>query len=53
MPLIVKLLDAILNHTKQGVIKVYNQYRYDTEKKKALESWAHMLTAILSPYSEK
>lgn len=48
-----EVIDAILNHTKQGVIKVYNQYRYDTEKKKALESWAYMLTAILSPYSEK
>ena len=40
------VIDAILNHVKQGVIKVYNQYRYDKEKQAALESWARKLTGI-------
>jgi integrase len=41
-----EVIDAVLNHAKQGVIKVYNLYRYDKEKQKALESWARKLTSI-------
>jgi len=37
-----------LNHAKQGVIKVYNQYRYDKEKQAALESWERKLTSIIT-----
>lgn len=42
-----EVIDAILNHSKQGVIKVYNQYRYDKEKQAALESWEQKLHIIL------
>jgi integrase len=42
------VIDAILNHVKQGVIKVYNQYRYDRDKQAALESWARRLETITS-----
>ncbi len=42
------VIDAILNHVKQGVIKVYNQYRYDKEKQAALQSWARKLKSITS-----
>jgi len=42
------VIDAILNHVKQGVIKVYNQYRYDKEKQAALESWARRLEGIIT-----
>lgn len=41
-----EVIDAVLNHTKQGVIKVYNQYRYDKEKQKALEAWERKLKRI-------
>lgn len=41
-----EVIDAILNHAKTGVIKVYNQYRYDKEKQVALESWERKLTSI-------
>ena len=41
-----EVIDAILNHAKQGVIKVYNQFKYDAQKQLALESWARKLTAI-------
>jgi len=41
-----EVIDAVLNHAKQGIIKVYNQYRYDKEKQIALDSWARKLTGI-------
>lgn len=42
-----EVIDAVLNHSKQGVIKVYNLYRYCNEKQQALESWEQMLNSIL------
>lgn len=43
-----EVIDAIQNHAKQGIIKVYNQYRYEKEKQMALESWERKLTAIVT-----
>jgi integrase len=43
-----EVIDAVLNHAKQGVIKVYNQYRYDAEKQKALEAWERKLNNIIA-----
>lgn len=43
-----EVIDAVLNHAKQGVIKVYNQYRYDREKQAALEAWERKLTVIVT-----
>ena len=43
-----EVIDAILNHAKQGVIKVYNQYRYDKEKQTALETWERKLNSIVT-----
>lgn len=43
-----EVIDAVLNHAKQGVIKVYNQYRYDLEKQKALETWERKLNSIVT-----
>jgi len=43
-----EVIDAILNHSKQGVIRVYNQYRYDKEKQAALESWEIKLQSIIT-----
>jgi integrase len=48
-----EVIDAILNHAKQGVIKVYNQYRYDKEKQAALEAWERKLTSIVSGFESK
>ncbi len=42
-----EVIDAILNHAKQGIIKVYNQYRYAKEKQAALEKWAQKLRQIV------
>ena len=48
-----EVIDAILNHTKQGVIKVYNQYRYDREKQMALETWERKLNSIITGTESK
>ena len=41
-----EVIDAILNHAKQGIIRVYNQYRYDREKQLVLESWQRKLRSL-------
>jgi len=43
-----EIIDAVLNHAKKGVIKVYNQYRYDKEKQQALEAWERKLNSMIS-----
>lgn len=43
-----EIIDAILNHVKQGVIRVYNQNKYDNEKQKALEAWERKLNGIIN-----
>ena len=43
-----EVIDAVLNHTKQGIIRTYNRYRYDREKQQALESWERKLMSIIS-----
>ena len=48
-----EVIDAILNHVKQGVIKVYNQYRYDKEKQAALEAWGRKLNSIITGKATK
>jgi integrase len=48
-----EVIDAILNHAKKGVIKVYNQYRYDKEKQMALESWERKLNSIITGTANK
>ncbi len=42
-----EVIDAILNHAKQGIIKAYNTYRYDKEKQAALETWAQKLLMLV------
>jgi integrase len=40
--------EEVLNHTKPGIIGVYNKYRYDNEKKEALLKWETLLLEILA-----
>lgn len=42
-----EVIDAVLNHSKQGVIKVYNLHKYDREKQMALEAWSRKLEALV------
>jgi len=43
-----EVIDAVLNHTKQGIIRTYNLNRYDKEKQQALESWERKLNSIIT-----
>lgn len=43
-----EIIDAVLNHTKQGIIRTYNLNRYDKEKQQALEAWERKLKTITS-----
>lgn len=43
-----EVIDALLNHTKQGIIRTYNLNRYDREKQLALEAWESKLTSIIT-----
>ena len=39
--------EEVVNHIKPGVVGVYNKYRYDNEKKEALQKWEILLLKIL------
>ena len=43
-----EVIDAVLNHAKQGIIRTYNLNRYDREKQAALESWERKLQQIIT-----
>jgi hypothetical protein len=43
-----EVIDAVLNHAKQGIIRTYNLNRYDKEKQQALESWDRKLNSIIT-----
>jgi len=43
-----EIIDAVLNHTKQGIIRTYNLNRYDKEKQQALEAWGRKLNSIIN-----
>lgn len=40
--------EEVINHIKPGIVGVYNKYRYDNEKKDALQKWETLLLEILS-----
>jgi integrase len=45
--------EEVLNHTKPGIIGVYNKYSYDKEKKSALIKWEKFLLTLLNPIQKK
>ena len=40
--------EAVLNHAKQGMVKVYDQYEYDAEKREALQAWERELLRLVT-----
>jgi len=48
-----EVIDAILNHVKQGVIRTYNRHKYDNEKQQALEAWEQKLKSIVTSTATK
>jgi integrase len=47
-----EVIDAILNHKKQGVISIYNRNKYDREKREWLIRWSKQLRKIIKEKSE-
>jgi len=43
-----EVIDAVLNHTKQGIIRTYNMNRYDREKQVTLEAWERKFLSIIN-----
>lgn len=43
-----EIIDAVLNHVKQGIIRTYNRHDYDREKQQALEAWEQKLCEMVS-----
>lgn len=48
-----EIIDAVLNHVKQGIIRTYNRHDYDKEKQQALEAWERKLNSIISGAENK
>jgi integrase len=46
------IAELILGHQQKGVHKVYDVYRYQAEKREALERWAHKVRDIVEPPPE-
>ena len=40
--------EEVINHAKKGILEFYNKYRYDKEKKMALEKWSEFLREVLN-----
>lgn len=43
-----EIIDRVLNHTRQGIIRTYNHYAYDKEIQAALQSWDKRLLKIIA-----
>ena len=46
-----EITEAVINHvsgTRAGIVGVYQTYRYEAEKRSALESWARHVAAVVS-----
>lgn len=41
------IAEAVIGHTRQGIVAVYDRHRYDKEKREALEAWERRLLAIV------
>lgn len=40
--------EAVIGHTRKGIVAVYDRHGYDSEKRKALETWERRLLRIAS-----
>jgi len=43
-----EVIDAVLNHAKPGIVRVYNVHNYDEEKKAALLKWEEKLLGLIA-----
>lgn len=43
-----EVAEAVLNHAKGGMVKIYDQYEFDDEKKEALQAWERELLRLVT-----
>lgn len=48
-----EIIDAVLNHTKHGIIKTYNLNKYVAEKQQALEAWERKIKSMITGKENK
>jgi integrase len=41
--------EAVIGHGRKGLARVYDQHRYETEKREALDRWMMLLRSIIEP----
>ena len=46
------IAEAVIGHTRKGIIAVYDRHRYDDEKRTALETWERRLLRIVDDKRE-
>jgi len=46
------VISKVLNHAEGGVTQVYDRYRYEAEKRQALDLWGARLEAIVEGRDE-
>jgi hypothetical protein len=44
-----EVAELVIAHTKPGLRKVYDQYAFEFEKRRALDLWAQRLREIVEP----
>ena len=49
LPISTDVAELVIAHTRPGLRKVYDQYAFEAEKRKALELWAGQLRDIIEP----
>jgi integrase len=45
----VQVIEKLLNHKMQGVMKVYQRHDYATERRDALEKWSAHIQKLVGP----
>ena len=48
-----EVIEAVLGHRRQGIIKVYQRHEYLPEKRAALDAWSRYLRHLLDPNAEE
>lgn len=42
-----EIIDAVTGHKKQGVVRIYNRHKYDSEKQAAMTAWERKLMSLI------
>jgi integrase len=47
------IAELCIAHRQQGLAKIYDQHRFDDEKRHAFEAWAQRVMSIVAPFPDK